>query len=174
MTARSFVGLMLKSGSAAVRRVLDRTLADGHGRRVTIAEAVLLLDAKAPGDVAAVTAVADALRSETCGNSATFVVNRNINFTNACVKRCGFCAFSRTGVDSEAYFLPIDEVLRRAKQAVALGIAPIARRFFPFEAHCRPSTGTSRHQVQRKYACKRGCPIVTSTAGASLAGCTST
>lgn len=46
-------------------------------------------------DVHAIVAVADALRCERVGDSVTFVVNRNINFTNVCVKRCGFCAFSR-------------------------------------------------------------------------------
>lgn len=46
-------------------------------------------------DIQAVTAVADSLRATAVGNNVTFVVNRNINFTNVCVKRCGFCAFSR-------------------------------------------------------------------------------
>jgi 5-amino-6-(D-ribitylamino)uracil---L-tyrosine 4-hydroxyphenyl transferase len=48
----------------------------------------------------------------------TYAVNRNINFTNCCVKKCGFCAFSRTGVDEEAYLLPLEEIVRRAQEAV--------------------------------------------------------
>lgn len=47
------------------------------------------------------------------------------NFTNVCVKRCGFCAFSRTGANKEGYFLPIDEILRRAHEAVELGATEV-------------------------------------------------
>jgi FO synthase subunit 2 len=60
-----------------------------------------------------------------CGEHVTYVINRNINFTNACVMRCGFCAFSRTGIDEEAYFLPLVEILRRAKEAASLGATEI-------------------------------------------------
>jgi 2-iminoacetate synthase ThiH len=45
--------------------------------------------------------VADELRARAVGDVVTYVVNRNINYTNVCTKRCGFCAFSRTGVDHE-------------------------------------------------------------------------
>ena len=45
----------------------------------------------------------------------TYVVNRNINFTNVCIKRCGFCAFSRDFREEEGYYLPIEEIIRRAK-----------------------------------------------------------
>jgi len=53
------------------------------------------------------------------------VVNRNINFTNVCVKRCGFCAFSRGHRAGEGYFLPLEEVVRRATEARDLGATEV-------------------------------------------------
>ena len=55
----------------------------------------------------------------------TYVVNRNINFTNVCIKQCGFCAFSRDFREEEGYFLPIDEILRRAKEAHHYGASEV-------------------------------------------------
>jgi len=84
--------------------------------------------------VAAVAAAADELRRRRNGEDVTYVVNRNIQFTNVCVKRCGFCAFSRTvapreGSDGtakdEGYFLPTEEIVRRAKEAADLGATEI-------------------------------------------------
>jgi FO synthase subunit 2 len=59
------------------------------------------------------------------GENVTYVVNRNINFTNVCIKRCGFCAFSRDFRQEEGYFLPTEEILRRAKEAWRLGATEI-------------------------------------------------
>ena len=55
----------------------------------------------------------------------TYVINRNINFTNVCIKRCGFCAFSRDFREEEGYYLPIEEVVRRAKEAEKLGATEV-------------------------------------------------
>lgn len=69
--------------------------------------------------------VADELRRRSVGNIVTYVVNRNINFTNVCVKRCGFCAFSRDYREEEGYFLPISEVVRRAEEAWEYGATEV-------------------------------------------------
>jgi len=69
--------------------------------------------------------VADELRRRTIGDVVTYVVNRNINFTNVCIKGCGFCAFSRAYREEEGYFLPIEEVVRRAKEAYTLGATEV-------------------------------------------------
>jgi FO synthase subunit 2 len=53
------------------------------------------------------------------------VINRNINFTNVCTKHCGFCAFSRTYRNEEGYFLPLDEIVRRTREAVELGATEV-------------------------------------------------
>ena len=71
------------------------------------------------------TSVGDELRRRACGNVVTYVINRNVNFTNVCVKRCGFCAFSRDFRQEEGYFLPIKEVVRRAVEAHRLGATEI-------------------------------------------------
>ncbi|MDT7886648.1 MAG: 5-amino-6-(D-ribitylamino)uracil--L-tyrosine 4-hydroxyphenyl transferase CofH [Thermoproteota archaeon] len=68
---------------------------------------------------------ADYLRKETVGDIVTYVVNRNINFTNVCIMNCGFCAFSRDFRSEETYFLPIEEVVRRAKEAYHLGATEV-------------------------------------------------
>jgi 5-amino-6-(D-ribitylamino)uracil---L-tyrosine 4-hydroxyphenyl transferase len=55
----------------------------------------------------------------------TYVINRNINFTNVCIKRCGFCAFSRDFREEEGYVLPIAEIVRRAKEAEKFGATEV-------------------------------------------------
>ena len=98
-------------------RILDGALS---GRDVTAEEAEVLLGASGR-DLVALTAAADQLRREQAGDVVTYVVNRNINFTNVCIKGCGFCAFSRDFREEEGYFLPEDEILRRAREAWDLG-----------------------------------------------------
>jgi FO synthase subunit 2 len=68
---------------------------------------------------------ADKLRRQTVGDRVGYVVNRNVNFTNVCVKRCGFCAFSRGHVADEGYLLPTSEILRRIDEACRLGATEI-------------------------------------------------
>src|SRR6266404_3848444 len=65
----------------------------------------------------ALVAVADQLRRETVGDAITYVVNRNINFTNVCFVGCSFCGFGRGPGASDAYSLSFEEVVRRAREA---------------------------------------------------------
>ena len=77
-------------------------------------------------DLIAVLLSADYLRHRVNGDKVSYVVNRNINFTNVCIKRCGFCAFSRDfRHEQQSYFLPVAEVVRRAKQAWELGATEV-------------------------------------------------
>lgn len=69
--------------------------------------------------------VADELRKRRVGDIVTYVVNRNINFTNVCIKQCGFCAFSRDFREEEGYFLPTEEIVRRAKEAHDYGATEV-------------------------------------------------
>jgi 7,8-didemethyl-8-hydroxy-5-deazariboflavin synthase CofH subunit len=105
----------------AVRAILARAL-DGH--EVSVADGLVLAEARGR-DLHALTAVADELRRRQAGDVVTFVVNRNINFTNVCIKHCGFCAFSRDHREEEGYLLPIPEVVRRAQEAVDLGATEV-------------------------------------------------
>ncbi len=69
--------------------------------------------------------VADTLRERHCGPRVSYVINRNVNFTNVCIKRCTFCAFSRDYRTDEGYFLPTEEILRRVEEAVRLGATEV-------------------------------------------------
>jgi FO synthase subunit 2 len=104
-----------------VRAIVDRVLA---GHELSVPDAVVLCEATGD-DLAALCAAADTLRREQVGEVVTYVVNRNINFTNVCVKSCKFCAFSRTTRSDEGYFLDDDEVVRRVLQARALGATEV-------------------------------------------------
>lgn len=112
---------ILGSLDPTVARALDNALND---KEVSIEEGVRLFDATGP-ELLALTSVADELRRRTVGNVVTYVVNRNINFTNVCIKRCGFCAFSRDHRMEEGYLLPTEEILRRAQEAWDLGATEI-------------------------------------------------
>jgi FO synthase subunit 2 len=101
--------------------ILDRALA---GDDIGIDEAVALFETTG-AEFAALGMVADELRRRTVGDLVTYVVNRNINFTNVCIKRCGFCAFSRDFREEEGYFLPINEIVRRSKEAWDYGATEV-------------------------------------------------
>jgi FO synthase len=89
---------------------------------------VALLGAR-DGDVGAVCAAADQLRAATVGETVSFAVNRNINYTNICFHKCAFCAFSKGKTAAElrgpAYDLDLDEVMRRAAEAWARGATEV-------------------------------------------------
>lgn len=73
----------------------------------------------------AITLVADELRRRKNGEFVTYVINRNINFTNVCIKQCGFCAFSRDFRQEQGYLLPIREIVKRAVEAWKLGATEV-------------------------------------------------
>eukprot|EP00930_Biecheleria_cincta_P041386 TRINITY_DN28366_c0_g2_i1.p1 TRINITY_DN28366_c0_g2~~TRINITY_DN28366_c0_g2_i1.p1 ORF type:complete len:939 (+),score=156.19 TRINITY_DN28366_c0_g2_i1:45-2861(+) len=123
-TSSSDVEALLKQSSISpdVRDILDTLL--GRGREITAASAEILFRATGP-DLNVIARAADHVRQSTVGGEVTYIVNRNINFTNVCIKRCGFCAFSRTGVDQQGYYLPQEEVVRRAGEAESLGATEV-------------------------------------------------
>src|SRR5262245_30910976 len=112
---------LLSTVSSTVGHILDRALA---GADITVDEATCLFDAGG-SDLPALMAAADYLRARSVGDVVTYVVNRNINFTNVCVKACGFCAFSRGHLAEEGYFLPTEEIIRRANEARELGATEV-------------------------------------------------
>ena len=104
-----------------VRRILGRAL---EGEELSVADGIRLTEAKGR-ELGALTLVADELRRRQAGDIVTYVVNRNINFTNVCIKHCTFCAFSRDHREEEGYFLPLDEVVRRAVEAWEMGASEV-------------------------------------------------
>ncbi len=76
-------------------------------------------------DLEAVAALADDLRCDAVGDDVTYVVNRNINFTNVCYVGCRFCAFAQRRSDADAYTLSLEQIGQRAAQAQALGATEV-------------------------------------------------
>jgi 5-amino-6-(D-ribitylamino)uracil---L-tyrosine 4-hydroxyphenyl transferase len=112
---------LLKRTDPVVAAALDHALS---GKDISVDEAIALLDSTGL-EMNLVLTVADELRRETVGDVVTYVINRNINFTNVCIKQCGFCAFSRDFREEEGYFLPTEEIVRRAKEAASLGATEV-------------------------------------------------
>ncbi len=110
-----------KSADPEIASTLDRALSE---KEITAKEAERLYEARGI-DFHLVGAVADELRRRRVGDIVTYVINRNINFTNVCIKQCGFCAFSRDFREEEGYFLPIEEIVRRAKEAYQFGATEV-------------------------------------------------
>jgi FO synthase len=108
---------------------LDAVLARAAaGTRLTEPDIVTLFEARG-GAVDAVVAAADSVRRLRNGDVVSYVVNRNINYTNICTHRCGFCAFSKgrshASLRGPAYLLDYDEVAQRAVDAAARGATEV-------------------------------------------------
>ncbi len=104
-----------------IASILDKAI---DGKEVSVEEGVELFEAK-DIEMDVLILVADELRRQKIGDIVTYIVNRNINFSNICIKRCGFCAFSKGYGEEEGYFLPIEEVVRRAKEAWEKGATEV-------------------------------------------------
>ncbi|HXV38097.1 MAG TPA: 5-amino-6-(D-ribitylamino)uracil--L-tyrosine 4-hydroxyphenyl transferase CofH [Nitrosopumilaceae archaeon] len=111
----------LRRADPLIASTLDRALSE---KEVSSEEASRLFYAKSI-DYHLIGIVADELRKRRVGDKVTYVINRNINFTNVCIKQCGFCAFSRDFREEEGYSLPIEEIVRRAKEARNLGATEV-------------------------------------------------
>lgn len=104
-----------------VREYLHNALG---GVELTFEEGLRL--ATAEGSVLqALVAVADRLRRETAGDAITYVVNRNINFTNVCFVGCSFCGFGRGPGAADAYSLSFEEMVRRSREAWDCGATEV-------------------------------------------------
>jgi 7,8-didemethyl-8-hydroxy-5-deazariboflavin synthase CofH subunit len=107
-----------------IRSALERILGVQNGNAISPEEAYTL--ARAEGDdLLGLLAAANLLRAELSGNIVTYVVNRNINFTNICFVGCKFCAFSRGPRESDTYFLSPDQVAQKAVEAAQLGATEV-------------------------------------------------
>ena len=88
-------------------------------------EEALALFATSGADLDALVRTADAVRAERVGEVVTYVVNRNINFTNICYTGCRFCAFAQRRDDADAYFLSLQEIADRAEEAWEVGATEV-------------------------------------------------
>src|SRR6266700_7146027 len=108
----------------AVREAVERVLELQDGGAITRDECLLLANAEG-NDLLGLLVAADLLRPELVGNIVTYVVNRNINFTNICFVGCKFCAFSRGPRESDTYFLNLEQVAAKAVEAWELGATEV-------------------------------------------------
>jgi len=111
----------IRSTDPTTADILNRALDD---KELSVDDAVELFECKET-ELTMLIQVADELRKRKVGDLVTYVVNRNVNFTNVCIKRCGFCAFSRDFREEEGYFLPTEEIVRRAREAWNLGATEV-------------------------------------------------
>ena len=111
---------MRSSARGAVERVLEKQ----DGAYLTREECSLLAHAEGD-DLLGLLLAADQLRSELAGNIVTYVVNRNINFTNVCFIGCKFCAFSRGPRESDTYFFTPQQVAAKALEAWRMGATEV-------------------------------------------------
>jgi 5-amino-6-(D-ribitylamino)uracil---L-tyrosine 4-hydroxyphenyl transferase len=112
---------LLKTVDPLISETLNLAI---DGKEISVDQAVELFDTSGI-EMNLLTSIGDELRRRACGNVVTYVINRNVNFTNVCIKRCGFCAFSRDFRQEEGYFLPVEEVVRRAVEAYRLGATEV-------------------------------------------------
>lgn len=102
--------------------ILDHAL---MGYDISLDEGVVLLKQTTPEAIAAIQTTADTLRDRQAGDTVTYVINRNINFTNICEQHCSFCAFRRDKGDSSAYWLDWTQILAKSQDAVDRGATEI-------------------------------------------------
>ena len=118
---------------------------------LTESEALVLMEADGPG-LEALCALADDVRRDRVGDEVTYVVNRNINFTNVCYTGCRFCAFAQRRTDADAFSLSYDDIVERAAEAWDVGATEIC-----MQGGIDPSLpGTAYFDLAR--AVKRGAP----------------
>ncbi|MDA0638003.1 bifunctional FO biosynthesis protein CofGH [Nonomuraea sp. MCN248] len=107
---------------AEIRKALSRAASDPAGLTDDEAVALLSADGRALEELAG---IADDLRREAAGDDVTYVVNRNINFTNVCYTGCRFCAFAQRRTDADAYTLSLEQVADRAEEAWQAGATEV-------------------------------------------------
>lgn len=111
----------LARATPGLRVILEGALG---GRQLSVEDGVRCLTAD-DEDALALIAVADAVRRTDVGDDVTYVVNRNVNFTNVCFVGCRFCAFKRQRWEADAYTVPIETVIEKVQEAVERGATEI-------------------------------------------------
>jgi 7,8-didemethyl-8-hydroxy-5-deazariboflavin synthase CofH subunit len=107
-----------------VRSSLERVLETQNGGVVSLQDSYLLANSHGD-DLLGLLVAANLLRAEVVGNIVTYVVNRNINFTNICFVGCKFCAFSRGPREGDSYFHSLEDMARKAAEAWQLGATEV-------------------------------------------------
>lgn len=102
--------------------ILEKAL---QGKDISPEEGLFLLEQKSSEGIEQIRNAADLLRQKQAGNTITYIINRNINFTNICEQHCSFCAFRRDEGDKGAFWLESDQILEKTTNAVQRGATEI-------------------------------------------------
>ncbi|MDB6017550.1 MAG: radical protein [Pedosphaera sp.] len=92
------------------------------GGRISETDALRLFESK---DLNAIGAIADVVRQRKVGNRASYIINRYINYSNYCILSCQFCSFARKKRDADGFQLSVEEIVQKAREALALGITEL-------------------------------------------------
>lgn len=111
----------LRAASPTVADILEKALA---GKDLDTSDGLTLCGAL-DDDLIAVLKIANELRRRAVGDQVTYVVNRNLNFTNVCIVGCAFCGFSRGPRSRDAYFHSAESLVAKSVEAVALGATEV-------------------------------------------------
>ena len=145
-TGREAPAILRPGETAAALRQAERDPA-----ALTDDQALALLAADGP-DLEALAGIADALRREVVGDDVTYVVTRNINFTNVCYTGCRFCAFAQRRTDADAYTLSLQQIGDRAAEAWKAGATEVC-----MQGGIHPDLpGTAYFEIASEV--KRRCP----------------
>jgi FO synthase subunit 2 len=106
----------------AIEAILERS---SRGEDISEAEGLILLQQTDSDVIAAIRQTADLLRKQQVGDTVTYVINRNLNFTNICEQHCSFCAFRRDAEEEGAFWLDSNQILEKAVDAVKRGATEI-------------------------------------------------
>src|SRR5258706_6385304 len=105
--------------SSPLRDISDKIVA---GQRLGDADPLRLFESK---DLNAVGAIADFVRQRKEGNRASYIINRYVNYSNYCILSCQFCAFARKKRDADGFQFTVEEIVQRAREALALGVTEL-------------------------------------------------
>jgi aminodeoxyfutalosine synthase len=102
-----------------LRDIYEKVVA---AERISEEDALRLFQSK---DLNAVGAIADFVRQRKCGNQASYILNRYINYSNYCILSCQFCAFARKKRDADGFQFSVEEIVQKAREALAIGITEL-------------------------------------------------
>jgi len=114
--------MILKTQTQSLKGILDKAV---NQEEITQEEAIFLLKQTDTEKIHLIRSAADQLRFQQVGNTVTYVINRNINFTNICEQHCSFCAFRRDEGEIGAFWLATEQTLAKAQAAVEEGATEI-------------------------------------------------
>jgi 7,8-didemethyl-8-hydroxy-5-deazariboflavin synthase CofH subunit len=108
----------------SLRRSIEKILETQNGGDLSLEESCALANSEGD-DLLGLLTAANLLRADLAGNIVTYVVNRNINFTNICFVGCKFCAFSRGPREADTYFLTLEQMAEKAREAWQMGATEV-------------------------------------------------